>query len=250
MAVFLAKREFLARYVGTIAGSIWALVYPLLTVFIFWFIFSVGFKVKGPGDLPFVLYFICGLTPWLMFNEVLSSSTDGIRQNLSLIKKTVFPSEILPWVYILSAIVSHIIFILIAISLVVANGIPLSLYILQLPFYLFAMCFFLTGLCWIVSALNVFYRDIGQAVPIILNFWFWMTPLVWTIEMIPAQYHWILKINPIVFVVEGYRNSLLYRQPIWADLQELGYFLILSTIVFAIGAIIFSRFKLEFADAI
>ena len=112
---FLAKREFYSRYVGTLAGVLWAIIHPLLTVIIFWFIFSVGFKVTGPSNLPFLLYFMTGLAPWLMFSEVLMISTNGVRGNLGLIKKTTFPSEVLPFVYLGAASITHAIFIMIII---------------------------------------------------------------------------------------------------------------------------------------
>ena len=248
LIIFLAKHEFIVRYTGTLAGTLWAILNPLATILVFWFVFSVGFKISVPGKLPFLLYFVCGLIPWLMFNEVIIASTNGVRSNLNLIKKTVFPSEIYPFVYILASTVSHIVFFVIALLLLWLHGVHFSLYIVQILFYYFCLIFLMVGICWILSALNVFHRDIGQGVPILLNLWFWATPLIWNVDSIPEKYSWILFINPIAYVVEGYRKSLLYQVPFWDDISAGIYFFILSCVIFVIGALVFKKFKMEFAD--
>ena len=245
---FLAKHEFIARYTGTLAGMLWAILHPLATIIVFWFVFSVGFKISVPGKLPFLLYFVCGLVPWLMFSEVINTSTNGIRSNLNLIKKTVFPSEIYPIVYILTSTVSHIVLFILILLLLLLHDIPFSLYITQVIFYYFCLFFLMTGICWILSALNVFHRDVAQGVPIMLNLWFWLTPLVWSIDIIPEKYNWILIMNPVVYVVEGYRNSLLYQVPFWTDITGGIYFFTISGIIFVTGAFVFHKFKMEFAD--
>jgi len=250
LIVFMAKREFIARYMGTLGGSMWAILNPLITVVVFYFVFSLGFKVSGPGNQSFLLYFVCGLIPWLMFNEVINASTNGIRNNLSLIKKTVFPSEILPFVYILSFSISHLVFFIITIILLMVYNILPSIYIFQIFFYYLCLIFLMTGMCWILSALNVFHRDVGQGVPIVLNILFWMTPLIWSVEMVPERYKWIYMVNPLAYIIEGYRKSLLYQTPVWDDINSIIYFIIFSSIVFIIGAMVFHKFKMEFADAL
>ena len=104
MINIMARREFETRYVGTHGGALWAITHPLALVVIFWFVFSVGFKAQGPGNTPFVLYFVSGLVPWLMFNEVLGASTNGVTGNVHLVKKTIFPTEILPLVFVINLI--------------------------------------------------------------------------------------------------------------------------------------------------
>ena len=250
LIIFLAKHEYFARYTGTMLGVLWSVFNPVATVLVFWFVFSVGLKISVPGELPFLIYFVCGLIPWLMFNDVISTSTNGVRNNLNLIKKTIFPSEIYPFVYVLASSVTHLVYIIIAIVLLWLHGISLSFYFIQIIFYYTFLVFFMIGLCWVLSALNVFHRDIGQAVPIMLNLWFWATPLIWSIDMIPEKYAWVLKINPLVYIVEGYRKSLLYDVPFWQDMLSTVTFLCLSTIIFFIGAIVFRKFKMEFADAL
>jgi len=248
--LFLAKNEFISRYIGTLAGVLWAIVHPFVTVIIFWFIFSVGFKVAGPSNMPFLLYFITGLAPWLMFSEVMIISTNGTRANLHLIKKTIFPSEILPFVYLGAASITHFIFVAIILILMLYHGIPLSFYIFQIFYYFLILCFFLVGLCWILSAANVFHKDVGQAISVIINLWFWMTPIVWVKDIVPLEYQSLLVLNPLTYIIDGYRNSLLYQELFLSDITGAVYFITLSVIIFLLGAFIFKRLKVEFADAI
>lgn len=250
MIIYMAKREFIMRYAGTMGGFLWAVLHPVATVLIFWFVFAVGFKLQGQGDTPFILYFICGYVPWLTFNEVLLISTNGIRNNLHIIKKTVFPSEILPFVYIGAASISHLVFLSMVMIIILLNGIELSRYFLQIVLLYFLLCYLLTGLSWILSALNVIHRDVGQAITIILNLWFWMTPVVWTKNMMPEKYQWLLEINPVTFIVSGYRKSLIYNESIITDYNQILVNLLIATFLFITGAIVFRRLKYEFADAI
>lgn len=247
---YLAKREFMTRYAGTTGGLLWVIIQPLATVLIFWFVFSVGFRLRGPSETPFLQFFISGLAPWLLFSEVVTFGTNGVRTNLHLIKKTVFPSEVLPFVYIGAAGIAHLALLGIVLVVLLGNGSTPGLHILELPIYFAALCFMLVGLCWILSALNVFHRDIGQAMTIVLNLWFWLTPVVWSPQMLPVKYHWLIALNPMAYIVEGYRGSLLYGEGVISRLPETAWFVFIVTVVFVIGAVVFKRLKMEFADAI
>ena len=246
----MAIRELAARYVGTLGGAVWAIVHPLAIVATFWLVFSVGFKARGPDNMPFVLYFLCGLIPWLTFSEVLTASTSAVTGNAHLVKKIVFPSEVLPFVYLGTSAITHVALVAILVAVTVIYGYGPSIYALQLPYYFLAMCFLLLGLSWFLSALNVFHRDVGQAVAVVLNLWFWLTPIVWTVDMIPAEYGWLLRLNPILYVVEGYRNALVYAQPFWADVAGGAYYWSVALMCFGLGAYVFRRLKPEFADVL
>lgn len=246
----MAKREFMTRYAGTTAGVLWVIIQPLATVLIFWFVFSVGFRLRGPSETPFLQFFISGLAPWLLFNEVVTFGTNGVRTNLHLIKKTVFPSEVLPFVYIGAASIAHFALLGIVLCVLLGSDFNPGIHLLQLPIYFAALCFMLVGLCWVLSALNVFHKDVGQAIAIVLNLWFWLTPIVWSPHMLPAEYRWVIVANPMAYIVEGYRGSLLYNEAVISRLPESAWFLFIATGVFLIGAIVFKRLKMEFADAI
>lgn len=250
MINIMARREFETRYVGTLGGALWAIAHPVALVAVFWLVFSVGFKVQGPNNSPFILYFVSGLVPWLMFNEVLGASANGVIRNVHLVKKTIFPTEILPLVYLAAGAISHVVFLLIMLALFAVHDVTFSIYMFQVLYYFVALCFFLLGISWIVSALNVFHRDIGQGLTVILNLWFWLTPIVWTIDIVPEKYHWLLQLNPLWYVIDGYRKSLLYQQPVWADVTASAYYWLAAAVIFVVGALLFRRLKPEFADVL
>lgn len=246
----MAGRELATRYAGTLGGFLWVIVQPVATVLVFWFVFSVGFKSRGPTGAPFILYFVCGYVPWLFFNETLAASTNGIMGNAHLVKKIAFPTEIIPVMYMVAGLVAHGVLLAIAIGIAWLNGVSLSFYVFQILYYFLALCVFSLGLSWALAALNVFHRDIGQAMAVVLNLWFWMTPIVWSLNIIPEHYRWLVELNPMLYVVDGYRNALLYHQWIWPDLTQSAYFWIVAIGVFGLGGYVFRRLKPEFADVL
>lgn len=246
----MAVREIQSRYAGTLAGFVWSVVNPLMIILVYWFVFSVGFKVQPVGNVPFIVVFMSGMIPWTMFAETLMANTNAIIANAHLVKKTVFPTEILPIVNLAASFISHGIMLIILIALLLLNNIPFSLYNLQILYYLVALSVFTIGLGWIFSAVNVFYRDTGQILGVITNMWFWLTPVVWLMDIIPGKYQYIIKLNPMYYIVDGYKTSFIYHAPFWQN-YELGlYFWSVSLFIFVIGGLTFRKLKPEFADVL
>lgn len=246
----LALRDFQSRYIATLAGSLWTILHPIAIVVVFYFVFAVGFKSKGPGSTPFIIWFVTGLVAWFYFNDTLIIITDCITRNSYLVKKTIFPIEVLPLVQIFSALIPHVIFLAIVGILLVANDVPLMPFRLLVVYFIFCSTILLLGLGWLLSALQVFYRDIAQALSIIMNLWFWVTPIVWTPELMPEKYHWVFTSNPAHYLVEGYRGVLIYPQPVWPTTLETLYFWSIALPLFVLGITVFQRLKPEFADVL
>jgi ABC-type polysaccharide/polyol phosphate export permease len=247
----MAVRDLAARYVGSFGGILWSVVHPLATVIIYWFVFSVGFRARGPAGMPFVLYFVSGLVPWLLFSEVLNSSINAVTANAQLVKKTVFPSEILPLVHLTSASFTHLVLLAVLCFLAWHYGYGPTLSTIYVVYYYTALGCFLLGLSWLLGALQVFHRDLGQGMTVVLNLWFWLTPIVWSTEIIPAQFMNAIQYNPIFYVVEGYRSSLTAGSPLlWLDWRKALRFWAVTGPVFLIGAYVFRRLKPDFADVL
>ncbi|MFA5925279.1 MAG: ABC transporter permease [Methylococcaceae bacterium] len=247
----LAMRDVLARYSGTLFRGAWELVNPAITLLVFWFVFSVAFKAKGPAGIPFILYFVTGYVPWLFFSESLMRGTQGVVAHSFLVKKMVFPSELLPFVYLTGGAINHALLLLLSIVVLLFNGISVSWYWLQIGYYFVTLCAILVGLQWLLSAVNVFNRDLGQGVGVVLNVWFWMTPVVWVADgVIPAEYQWLMFANPLYYIIDGYRGALLYQQPFWIHWQQ-GLYVWSFALVFAVlGASVFRRLKPHFGDVL
>ncbi len=244
----LALRDLQAKYAGTLGGTLWTFTHPLAIVVIFYFVFAVGFKAQGPSSTPFILWFVCGLVPWFFFNDTLTAITGAVTSNAHLVKKTVFPTEILPLVHICSGLIAHAVFLVVAAGLLVFYHVPFLADRLLLVYFIFCNCALLLGLGWMLSALQVFYRDISQALTIFLNLWFWVTPIVWSADIMPSAYRSLLAYNPMYYVIEGYRGLLIFHTAVWPGWQESAYFWTVTVLTFFIGAYVFRRLKPEFAD--
>ncbi len=185
----MARREVATQYVGSLLGFIWTFINPMVMIFVFWVVFSVGFRVQPKNDVPFVVWLTAGMAVWFVFAAIVNGSSGLIVSNAHLIKKTLFHSQILPVIKVVSCLITHSIFLLVLIGLIVVQKMPFSFYYLQFIYYLFCMVVLALGISWITAALNVFIRDIGQVMNIILQFWFWLTPIVYMISIVPEKYH-------------------------------------------------------------
>jgi len=246
----MSKHELASRYIGTVGGPMWAVLHPLMTVLVYWLVFSLGFKTVGPAGMPFVLYFISGFVPWLLFTNTLMGNVSVVTGNPHLVKKTVFPTEVLPIVNLVAETFTHITMLIILLLVVWLYGYQISPFIFQVVYYYFALCFCVLGLSWLLSSLQVFHRDVSHGVSVVLNFWFWLTPIVWTANMVPEKYRWILRLNPLAYLVDGYRKSLLHHQPAWEDIIGGAYYWLVAIFIFVTGAYVFKRLSLEFADVL
>lgn len=246
----LTKNDFKQKYLGNILGIAWAFIQPTATVLIFWFVFQVGFKSQPVDDFPFILWLMTGMFPWFFFAEGLSSGTSSILSNSFLVKKVVFRISLLPIISLLSALAIHIFFIFFMFAMFLYYGYVPQLHWIQIIYYLFATSVLLLGLSWITSSVVVFFRDMGQLIAMIIQFGFWLTPIFWNMNMVPEKYHWIIQLNPIVYIVEGYRNSMIYHKWFWEDSSMTIYFWVVTITIFIIGGLTFKKLRPHFADVI
>jgi len=250
LIVELAKKDMQARYLGSYLGILWAFVQPTVTVLIFWFVFQVGFKSAPVDDFPFILWLLCGMIPWFFFSDSLLNATNAITENSYLVKKVVFRVSVLPIIKIISALLIHLFFILFLFIIFMAYGHWPNIYSFQVIYYLFATIVLVLGLSWITSSIVIFLKDISQIVAMILQFGFWMTPIFWSMKMIPERFHVFLKLNPMYYVIEGYRNTFIYHHWFWESPRQLAYFWIMTISLFVFGAMIFKRLRAHFADVL
>lgn len=246
----LARREVASMYVGSFLGFIWSFIQPAVMILVFWFVFSVGFKTKPLNNVPFVVWLTAGMAPWFVFSAIITSTATVIIQYAHLIKKTVFPSQILVVVKVLSNMVGHGVFVGVLIVLIMCNGMPFSLYYFQAIYYLFCMLVLACGLGWLISALNVYARDVGQLVPVIIQVGFWATPIFWDLNMMPENIQFWLQLNPVYYIVQGYRDSFIYFVPFWEHGSYTLYFWVIAILSLLTGGWVFRKLKPQFADVL
>ncbi len=250
LIVVMAKREIANQYVGSFLGFIWTFIHPMVMIFVFWVVFSIGFKVKPNNDVPFVVWLTAALAVWFVFSDIINGSAHVVVSNAHLIKKTLFQPQILPIVKIVSCSITHIVFLFVLIALILFQGMPISFYYLQFLYYFFCMLVLALGIAWIVSALNAFIRDVGQMVSLVMQIGFWATPIFWDINIMPAKIQMVLKLNPMFYIVQGYRESFIYFQPFWNHPVQTLYFWFIALSLFITGAFVFKKLKPQFADVL
>lgn len=246
----MARREVSKKYVGSILGFVWTFIHPLVLIFVFWVVFSVGFRVKPTNNVPFVVWLTAGLSAWFVFAEIVSSSVGSVIDNAPLIKKTTFQSQILPLIHILACSVTHLVFLLVLVGLIIFQRMPFSMFYLQVFYYFFALAVFSLGLSWLASALNVFIRDISQIVNVVLQVGMWATPILWDVNIMPYNVQLVLKLNPMFYIVDGYRDSFIYFKPFWEHPAQTIYFWSVTLILFVCGAVVYKKLKPQFADVL
>jgi ABC-type polysaccharide/polyol phosphate export permease len=246
----LARRDIQARYMGSYLNFLWAFVQPTITILLLWFVFDVGFKVPPVGKYPFVLWLIAGIIPWFFFAESLGNATNSILEYSYLVKKVVFKVSVIPIIRILSALFIHLFFVVVVFLAFLAYGFRPRLYNLQIFYYLFAMIVLVVGLSWITASLVIFVKDVGQVVAMFLQFGFWVTPILWNIGMVPEKYQILMKINPVYYITEGYRNSFISGIWFWEYPRWALEFWSLTGFIFVLGAIIFLKLRPHFADVL
>ena len=246
----LVLRDLKHRYVGSVGGVLWSVIHPLVSFLTYTFVFTV--VLPSPmrpqdGTNSFAIFFFCGFLPWFLFSDTIMRNCNVISDNAPLITKTIIPPEILPISITISNLVHH--FIGLAILLVVMllfSSLHLSAFWIIL--YIAMILMLAQGLGWIVAGLHVFVRDTIQALQILMFLWFWLTPVLYTLDRLPKNIQFFAKLNPMAIIVTGYRNSLLHlAQP---DLLQVGGVLAASICIFLIGAVLFRQAKPAFPDVL
>lgn len=249
--VAMALGDLKLRYHGRLAGLLWSVLQPLAMIATFWFVFSFGFKIKSVGNTPFLLYFICGLAPWLFFTEALTQGVTAISSRSHLVKFVVFPVETLPAIPLITALVGHLAMLTLVFAILILGGHGVSWALVQLPFYTIALMIFACGLIWILSALQLFIPDVADVTNVVIGLWFWLTPIVWPVEFLPDALRPFASLNPMYFIVEGYRNSLLNGIPAWEQSGVAVLSFWAPTLLFLLaGAALFKRLKPEFSEVL
>ena len=249
----LAKNDFKKRYAGSYLGAVWAMVQPVVTVVMYYIVFEV---IMGSGrpmandEIPYVLFLTAGLVPWFYFNEALQNGTNSMLEYNYLVKKVVFKISILPIIKIIAATFIHAFFACVLLVIAALYGYYPSLYTIQLLYYSGCLFILVLGMCYTTCAVMVFFKDLGQIINIALQIGMWATPILWDIESIGPRAQMLVKINPLVYIVNGYRSTIMEKTWFFEDFYSTMYFWIFTVVIFGIGALVFKRLKVHFADVL
>lgn len=247
----LVKNDFQARFAGSYFGVFWAFVQPVITMLLYWFVFQVGLRSGNVSDYPFILFLMSGLIPWFYFSEAWSGATNTLIEYSYLVKKVVFEVRLLPVVKTISSIFVHVFFVAFLVFVCIFYGFTPDLYILQLIYYIICSCCLVLGLSYITSACTVFFRDTTQIINIILTVGVWLTPIMWNpIGKLPPVLLTVFQLNPMYYIVDGFRDTLLAKRWFWDKPVWTTYFWIFSIVVYMLGVSLFNRLKIHFSDVL
>ena len=249
----LAKNDFKKRYAGSYMGAVWAMLQPVVTVAMYYIVFDkiMGNGAgRGSGDIPFVLFLTAGLVPWFYFSEALNNGTNAMLEYNYLVKKVVFKISILPIIKIIAATFIHVFFVCILLVVAAIYGYYPTIYTIQIVYYSACLFIFVLALCYTTCSVVVFFRDLSQIINIALQIGMWATPILWDINGLDSKWVFILKLNPLVYIVNGYRSAICEREWFFQDFFSTMYFWIVTVVLFGIGAAIFKRLKVHFADVL
>lgn len=248
----LAKNDFKKRYAGSYMGAVWALAQPVVTVVMYYIVFDklMGGAGRGVKDVPFVLFLTAGLVPWFYFNEALNNGTNALREYDYLVKKVVFKISILPIIKVIAASFIHVFFVAVLLIVAALYGYYPTIYTIQILYYSACLFVFVLALCYATCAVVVFFKDLTQIINIALQIGIWATPILWNIDTAPQEWVVILKLNPLVYIVNGYRSAIYERSWFFEDFFSTMYFWIATVVLFGIGVAVFKRLKPHFADVL
>lgn len=251
----LSGNDFKKRYAGSYLGMVWALVPPVVTVCMYWFVFDRIFgtsrQIASDGlDVPYVLFLTAGLVPWFFFSDALSSGTSALLEYNYLVKKVVFKISILPIIKITAATFVHFFFTGVLLVIAALYGYLPTVFFGQLLYYTFCEYVFVLALCYATCAIVVFFRDLQQIIAIILQVGMWATPILWNIHEFPDDIKWIIKLNPMTYIVEGFRSSIYGESWFWEHFYSSTYFWVVTSLLFIISSLLFKKLKPQFADVL
>ncbi|MGG4049565.1 ABC transporter permease [Paenibacillus favisporus] len=246
----LSKKDLQSRYLGSFLGVLWAFIQPAVQIVIFWFVFQVGFKSVPVDNFPFILWLVSAMIPWFYVSDSVLNGTNSILENSYLVKKVVFKVGLLPIVKIYSALCVHGFFLITMLVMFGIYGYYPNLYNIQILYYLLGSTLLILGISWVTSALVIFLKDVGQFISILLQFGFWLTPIFYSINIIPSKFQTLMKLNPFFYIIEGYRDSLIYRKWFWEHPLLTVYFWTATLLMIVAGIFIFRKLRPHFADVL
>ncbi|MEF9922393.1 MAG: ABC transporter permease, partial [Anaerovoracaceae bacterium] len=229
----LARADMNKTYRGSVLGWSWALIRPAVTIFVFWFAFSVGLRHgKDVSGYPFFLWLIAGMIPWFYMRDMITGGANSIRRYTYLVTKIKFPIATIPTFVSLSLMAVHIGLLLVMIALFVAFGFPPDIYYLQLPLYMIMMYVFFTIWGLFAGVLSAMSRDFLNLVKSLVTALFWLSGILYNAQSI--EIHWIktiLLFNPVTLIANGYRNVFIEKVWFWQEPRELVNFALVTLVM-------------------
>lgn len=239
------KKDIRGKYKGSFLGILWSFINPLLSVLVYAIVFPYIMRIKVEN---YLIYLITGIIPWTFFTSAINMGIISILSNADIIKKVYFPRIILPISTVTSCLVNFLISCVIILLFCIGGGLGISIHLLWLPLIAIIQYIMLLGFTFILSAIEMYMRDIEHIVNFILSMAFYATPILYTPDIFPDKLSWVIKLNPMAYLVNAYRSIFFYKEI--PDLIGLGIISIFSILIFVVGYVVFEKLQKGFAEEV
>lgn len=255
----LSYYDFITPLRDTYLGAIWIILNPLTQIGVYWFVFGIGIRGgKEVDGFPFILWMLSGIVPWFFISSCIMSGALCIYSKASILTKMKFPTSIIPTYNTLTQLMNNIPIIGVTIIIYALYGFKATIYYIQIPYYILAATIMCIGISLLTSALVIAIRDVNRIVGTIVRFMFYLTPILWQISkpeklLQPSkiqQLMELLKLNPFIYIIDGFRNSLLYNKWFFEDISGTVYYWGVTILVCIIGISIHMRLRNRFSDLV
>ena len=245
----LAKSDFKAKYAGSVFGIIWAFVQPVITVMIYVIIFGSGLKMTPANtEYPFLLYLIAGIVPWFFFVDAWQNASNCLVEYSYLVKKMVFKIQILPVVKVIASVFVHLFLVAIAFLIfVIAGRIP-GITMIQVIYYMFCEICLVLSVSYLTASVTPYFKDMTQLISVVTQLGMWLTPIMWDESFWPDWVMDIFRLNPMYYVVTGYRDCYMHGGWVTDHIGTTLYFWGFVLVMSFISGKIFREMKDYFAD--
>lgn len=247
----IVKYEILADNRDSKLGMLWSILDPLIQILSYWFAFGIGIRGGQPvNGISYISWMLVGLTPWFFLSASIREGTSSIHKKVNIITKMKFPISILPTTAIVKELFNHLIMITVTFIFIIITGVRPQIFNLRILYYLLCAIVFSISLAMVTSVLNMFTRDVKKAVNASMRLLMFITPILWTMEKLPNWAVKIMNFNPMFYIVEGYRNSLLFNKGIFEFTEQMIIFWSIVLVLFVTGSWLMYKFKHKFIDFI
>lgn len=243
---FLVWRDVKVRYKQTVLGALWAILQPLVNMLIFTYFFGRLARIPT-DDVPYPIFFYTGLLIWMFFSNSVMSGANSVLGNTNLITKVYFPRLIIPAATVGAGLLDFAIASALLVPLLIYYQFPVTVDYLMLAPLMLLTTLFTLGVTILLSALSVRFRDVRYIMPFMIQAWMFLSPIIYPSSLVPQEWRWLLILNPMSGIIEGFRAALFGKEWHWL---ALGYSAVISVVTFTFAAYIFRRMERHFAEII
>lgn len=247
LGYILVWRDITVRYKQTAIGVAWVILQPLITMVIFTAIFGIMARMPSDG-IWYPVFSLTALLPWTYFSQAVTRAGESVVANAKIVSKIYFPRLWLPLAMVVSPLVDFALSMVLLFGLLFYAGIPLTWKVVTLPVFVFLAMLTALGLSLFTSAMNAKYRDVGHAIPFVIQIWMYLSPIVYPVSLVPERWRWLYGLNPMAGVIEGFRWALLGRTA--PDPIVMAESLVVLVLVIIAGLMYFRKMERQFADII